>query len=420
MKNIIRIARNDIHNIRKNVIALIVIFGITIVPSLYAWFNIAASWDPYKNTGNLKVAVASLDKGYDGELLPVRLNLGNDIISSLRENTQLHWIFTDAKDASNGVRSGKYYASVVISETFSKDMMSLFSSETTHPTITYCINEKENAIAPKVTEKGADAIRQEINETFTETISKTALDAFRFVADVSAEKGDASLAENLSASLAEISADLDSASGTVQAFSDMTDAASLMLDTTSVIFSHTGDGTKTSLGALTDAGNGIASLSSALSGTTDAVSQALSDGETYYSSVSSTIQTALDAYSTDADAAFTSLNAVSNRIQTVIDGYTSLADSLTAIKNANPNLSLVIDPILKQISTAVEHQTNLKAELDNAGIKITGAVQNADSLKTEIDGLIKESLTSTSEVKDSYEATVKNQLENLAGSLERV
>ena len=144
MKNIIRIARNDIHNIRKNVIALIVIFGITIVPSLYAWFNIAASWDPYKNTGNLKVAVASLDKGYDGELLPVRLNLGNDIISSLRENTQLHWIFTDAKDASNGVRSGKYYASVVISETFSKDMMSLFSSETTHPTITYCINEKEN------------------------------------------------------------------------------------------------------------------------------------------------------------------------------------------------------------------------------------------------------------------------------------
>ena len=89
MKNIIRIARNDIHNIRKNVIALIVIFGITIVPSLYAWFNIAASWDPYKNTGNLKVAVASLDKGYDGELLPVRLNLGNDIISSLRENTQL-------------------------------------------------------------------------------------------------------------------------------------------------------------------------------------------------------------------------------------------------------------------------------------------------------------------------------------------
>ena len=64
MKNIIRIARNDIHNIRKNVIALIVIFGITIVPSLYAWFNIAASWDPYKNTGNLKVVKTHSFTGY--------------------------------------------------------------------------------------------------------------------------------------------------------------------------------------------------------------------------------------------------------------------------------------------------------------------------------------------------------------------
>ena len=70
-----------------------------------------------------------------------------------------------------------------------KDMMSLFSSETTHPTITYCINEKENAIAPKVTEKGADAIRQEINETFTETISKTALDAFRLLLTFPQKKG---------------------------------------------------------------------------------------------------------------------------------------------------------------------------------------------------------------------------------------
>lgn len=42
---------------------MIVIMGITVVPCLYAWFNIAASWDPYKNTGNLKVAVASVDKG---------------------------------------------------------------------------------------------------------------------------------------------------------------------------------------------------------------------------------------------------------------------------------------------------------------------------------------------------------------------
>lgn len=58
MKNIFRIFKNDVSRIRSNVIAMIVIMGITVIPTLYAWFNIAASWDPYGNTGNLKIAVA--------------------------------------------------------------------------------------------------------------------------------------------------------------------------------------------------------------------------------------------------------------------------------------------------------------------------------------------------------------------------
>lgn len=56
MKNIWAIFKGDVNRIRKNVIAMIVIVGITVVPSLYAWFNIAASWNPYENTGGLKVA----------------------------------------------------------------------------------------------------------------------------------------------------------------------------------------------------------------------------------------------------------------------------------------------------------------------------------------------------------------------------
>ena len=34
---------------------------------LYAWFNIAANWDPYGNTGELKVAVVNEDEGLDIE-----------------------------------------------------------------------------------------------------------------------------------------------------------------------------------------------------------------------------------------------------------------------------------------------------------------------------------------------------------------
>ena len=51
MKNILRVFKNDLNKIHNNVIAMIVIMGILVIPTLYAWFNIAASWDPYGSTG---------------------------------------------------------------------------------------------------------------------------------------------------------------------------------------------------------------------------------------------------------------------------------------------------------------------------------------------------------------------------------
>ena len=61
MKNIIQIFKNDLLRIHKNVIAMIVIMGITVIPTLYAWFNIAANMDPYGNTGAVQIAVANLE-----------------------------------------------------------------------------------------------------------------------------------------------------------------------------------------------------------------------------------------------------------------------------------------------------------------------------------------------------------------------
>ena len=62
LKNIFLIFKNDVMKIHKNVIAMIVIMGITVIPTLYAWFNISASWDPYGNTGELKLAVRSEER----------------------------------------------------------------------------------------------------------------------------------------------------------------------------------------------------------------------------------------------------------------------------------------------------------------------------------------------------------------------
>ncbi|MFR5703778.1 MAG: YhgE/Pip domain-containing protein [Eubacterium ramulus] len=136
MKNVWKIFQRDMMRVRNNVIALVVIIGISVVPCLYAWFNIAASWDPYSNTGNLKVAVASVDEGYEGSLIPIEINIGDKVLSALRENTQMEWVFTTEEKATSGVKSGKYYAAIVIPKDFSNKMMSVFSEKVEKPEIT--------------------------------------------------------------------------------------------------------------------------------------------------------------------------------------------------------------------------------------------------------------------------------------------
>ena len=65
MINIFRIFVTDVKRIFTNVVAIVVIMGLTVIPCLYAWFNIFSNWDPYgaSATGNLPVAVFSEDKG---------------------------------------------------------------------------------------------------------------------------------------------------------------------------------------------------------------------------------------------------------------------------------------------------------------------------------------------------------------------
>ena len=175
MRNAWRIFKGDVRLVATNAIGLMVAIGLVVVPALYAWFNIAGTWDPYENTGGLKVAVANEDAGYTSSLLPTDVNVGKSVVAALHENDQFDWVFVDEGQAVEGVRSGEYYAALVIPERFSADMMTLFSPDIEHASITYYTNEKENAIAPHVTEQGADAVQNKIDRTFAEIVDETGL-----------------------------------------------------------------------------------------------------------------------------------------------------------------------------------------------------------------------------------------------------
>ena len=129
MKKILKIFTGDFSRIRNNTIALIVVMGVCVVPAMYAWFNIAGSWDPYSNTKDIKIAVANTDAGYQGDILSVSMNVGDEVVKALKANDQMDWQFTDRDEALEGVKSGAYYAAIVIPEDFSANIMSLFSPD---------------------------------------------------------------------------------------------------------------------------------------------------------------------------------------------------------------------------------------------------------------------------------------------------
>ena len=167
MHNIIRVFLSDARRLSTNVVAMVVIMGLAVIPCLYAWFNIFSNWDPYGQaaTSQLSVAVASSDEGVEFET--ARVNVGNKVIDNLKANKSIKWVFTDTADeAVDGVRSGKYYAALVIDKNFTRDMVSFLGGNPEHPQIQYYENEKKNAIAPKITGKVKTTVQGEVNSSF--------------------------------------------------------------------------------------------------------------------------------------------------------------------------------------------------------------------------------------------------------------
>ncbi|AVQ45581.1 YhgE/Pip domain-containing protein [Clostridium botulinum] len=186
MKNIFKIYRRDLQNIITNWVAIVVMLGLMILPSLYAWFNIKSSWDPYANTKSISVAVVNKDKAavFKGQ----SINVGQELVNKLKINKNIGWKFVDEKEAEKGVKYGKYYASVMIPEDFSYKILSITRDKQEKPTLIYSVNEKSNAVAPKITSKGVTTVQNEITKTFVKTVNGIIFEIFNKLG-IELEKG---------------------------------------------------------------------------------------------------------------------------------------------------------------------------------------------------------------------------------------
>ena len=427
MKMIWGIFKRDMCHATRNVIAVIVSMGLVVVPALYAWFNIAASWDPYGNTKALKVAVANNDKGYKSNLIPVRVNVGETIIGTLHANDQLDWQFVNSDKAIDGVKSGEYYAAIVIPKGFSADMMTLFSPDIKHAQLKYYLNEKINPIAPHITDQGATTVVNTIDKTFAKTIAQVGLDLASNILRYSQSPQMAEYMRNLDDNLTTMADTLTGASQQVTAYSQLLGSANDIVDSTGRLLSSATKAGKQARNALKQGKSGATSLTSAGASVTSSVNTALNQVSDAFDQVAAKVNKAFDALGTDSATAANQLKELGEQIssgESLYDTYITSLKHMRASVEQLPDGDAAKQPILDAIDREITlleaakgDTQKLTQELKDASTQVTQNAAAAEHSRKEILGRIASAKQSITDVHDDYTTNVKPKIDALASTV---
>ncbi len=410
MRNIIRIFTSDARRLATNVVAVVVLMGLSVIPSLYAWFNILSNWDPYGEsaTANLNVVVASMDEG--AEIEGMEINVGNMVISNLKENKTIGWVFADTEqEAVNGVYSGDYYAALVIDETFTEDLISFLGGDLENPKITYYENEKKNAIAPKITGKVETTVQEEINTAFVSTLAETILELSDYVATSDPEG-------NVTDSVVDKLTDLDS---DVQTYITIMDSYISIIDAADSLMDATGKVTD-QLDSIMESGRSIAnSAQAAANGAEDALDTSsdlvmvnLDDLQRAMTAMRDSVDEVLTDAQNTGEIGQEQIEALQIAVRSLHSRFSSAMDTVT-----------IADPT-KKADVDQKRQT-VENDFDKIGTDLD-ALENASQMtNAEAKAMAKEAQTDFDACVDSldllyrtYHDTVDPQLDNTMRALQ--
>ena len=151
----------------------VILAGLAILPSFYAWFNLWAMWDPYGNTGHIKVAVVNEDSG--DKVRGKKINVGDTMVKSLKNNDSFDWQFVSREKADHEIKMGKYYAGIYIPSKFTHQVACTLRKHPQKADVNFKVNQKINAVAAKLTDTGSSLVVEKANEQFNKTVTKALL-----------------------------------------------------------------------------------------------------------------------------------------------------------------------------------------------------------------------------------------------------
>ncbi|MGX1792180.1 YhgE/Pip family protein [Microbacterium sp. NPDC055312] len=419
MSNVLAVMRHDLRRAMSSVMAVIVLFGLVVIPSLFTWFNVIASWNPFENTRNLTVAVANTDDGYQSDLMPLRINVGEQVVSALRANDDLNWVITSEHDAIDGTRSGEYYAAIVLPTTFSADMMTFYANGGDRTRIDYYLNEKKNALAPKITGQGASEVTKSVNEVFTETLSEAGMNIITSLSSYLDDADTQAALSRLQARVESVAAQLRAGAATADMFTSLIASSRPLVESASGLVSGSGDALRDARGALGGGKDAAASLKDVLSSTTASLDAALQGTSDSYQSVSDSIDRVFATMDSQSASAARTIAALADRVQVQVDQLQTLRDGLVHdVRPVLPETALdAFDASVSAIDAAIARQTALQQRLDDAATQITSSNTASQSTRAEIAQLTAQAKAAVDDARRSYTDSLRPKLDALASTL---
>ena len=382
MKTVLHIFTRDLIRILKNPIAIIVTIGVCIIPSLYAWFNIAANWDPYKNTQTMPVAVVSEDTGAEvGD--QGYLNAGSMVIDKLKDNTQLQWTFVSSKEeALEGVSAGTYYAAIILPKDFTSDLASVLSGNLEKAPVQYYVNEKINPVAPKVTDTGAKTITTQINETFVSKVSEVVSEKFIGLASTISSQTDTA-ADRVTAGLHDTSNDFKKISDTVEASqSTLKDARTTLAQAQKTLDTLIESADKAA-GTLSDITSQLPKIKQDANTLSAKLFSSLIEGGTSISGVSSHADAAVGQITGSVGSAMGTVDGTVASVQSLVSTNRQLVDDLKAIRDSLPAAHQgSLDTLIDELDASVSQEEALLARLQTASSDIHASNDSLSNLSS--------------------------------------
>ena len=384
MKTVLHIFTRDLIRILKNPIAIIVTIGVCIIPSLYAWFNIAANWDPYKNTQTMPVAVVSEDIGAEvGD--QGYLNAGSMVIDKLKDNTQLQWTFVSSKEeALEGVSAGTYYAAIILPKDFTSNLASVLSGNLKKAPVQYYVNEKINPVAPKVTDTGAKTITTQINETFVSKVSEVVSEKFIGLASTVSSQTDTA-ADRVSTDLHDTGNDFKKISGTIETSqSTLKDARATLAQAQKTLDTLIESADKAS-GTLSDITSQLPKIKQDANTLSAKLLSSLIEGGTSISGISSHADAAVGQITGSVGSAMGTVDGTVASVQSLVSTNRQLVDNLKTIRDSLPAAhQSSLNTLIDELDASVSQEEALLARLQTASGDIHASNDSLSNLSSTI------------------------------------